>query len=556
MDEITKTNIAQALWLEQYDEAKIPPDILAKIKSEKNSGHSFAKRLSDRFQGLIDLPMSYVASRTDRYIGILADIVLAGERSPQQCYASALLMGPENVQGYAPLSLDPAFTWPAIDAPQWQNQTGWHFFVGNFSDADGKYYSVQLMFWQYSLLPPPMATALGLSDVESQTLELHLAISDAASNQHYRANTVLVAGTTGLFEFAADPFRFTLGKNVIEALGDSENLFPCRLRAQGWDMGKTSDGAIAIDIALQNEKFYFLEGEDGCAPSVDGVGTLYYSASRLRLVPDRESTITIAGKTITLADGDMWFDHQWGTGFMPGGGCEHPVMRAVANLSTPAPGGWDWFMFQFHPDKQVEDGGWVEMTLSALHTNANLAYYGQTGPTSPGVMTASCVGKFIDSANIAHDVTGTMQVTKWLKSETSPNPSVYPSTDTWYPNEYSFTIDAGLPEPFRQFTVKPIVTKSQTGFFGNGLQYTEGGGIVLDSSEAEIGRCFCEGTNYANSSANILTLAGLPGAATSLLKPPKVGIFLYLASLVYTVLHLSTLKQILGQAKGLGSAKK
>ena len=32
IDDLTKKNIAQALWMEKYDESKIPADILKKIK--------------------------------------------------------------------------------------------------------------------------------------------------------------------------------------------------------------------------------------------------------------------------------------------------------------------------------------------------------------------------------------------------------------------------------------------------------------------------------------------------------------------------------------------
>lgn len=109
---------------------------------------------------------------------------------------------------------------------------GWHFFVGNFTDDSGQHDSVEPMYWQYALLPP-LAAELGLSDIENQSLGMHQGICDPQSGKQYRANTVIVASTTGPVEVQDSSFVYRLGRNTIEGLGDDGALFPVRLQARG-----------------------------------------------------------------------------------------------------------------------------------------------------------------------------------------------------------------------------------------------------------------------------------------------------------------------------------
>ncbi|MGE0079149.1 MAG: lipocalin-like domain-containing protein [Bacteroidales bacterium] len=559
IDALTKQNIAQALWMQEYDETKIDSAILEKIKSAKNSNIQYATRFKKRIMEMMQNQLSFVTSRKDRYKVIMAN---ADSLSPQACYASNLFLGPESVTGYEPISLNPEFSQPSIDAPQLDYQVGWHFFVGNFTDEENNHYSVELMFWQYALLPPKFAKNLGLSDIENQTLEMHLAICDPQSQKQYRATTSVVAGTTGLVSFDAKPYSYKMGKNSIQGQNANGDLFPVTLTARGYDMSDESNvQEIEIDISLDDVKGIFMEGDEGCSPSIDGVGTLYYSSSLLKLQNDSHSTITINGKSIKLKDGSMWYDHQWGTGFMPSGAPRSAVMRAAQNIEKAAPGGWDWFMFQFHSNPAIAGGEEVQITLSALHTNDNIEFYYQTGPTPPGTMTAKCAGKYIGpvaSTDVQSPVptlpvTGQMEVTKWVKVDFSPNSKVYPPTDTWYPAEYSFTLTGDIPAELKTFKVTPLIASGQIGFFGTGLQYTEGGTVITDANGKELGRGFAEGTNWANCNKGIVALAGLPVTPETLgfLTPPSVGYFMKFLSFIEMWLHKKELETIMAESKGM-----
>ena len=552
MNPITLQNIAQALWMKEYDAAKIPPDLLARIEGAANSEAAYAQRFLLRLKQLEENQLTFVQGRAERYALLRQHLQQTGAMSPREFYASCLFLGPESNTGYAPVPLDPQFTFPQIDLPQLQYQLGWHFFVGNFTDGGGRHYSVELMFWQYALLPPPLAAELGLSEIENQSLEMHLAICDPQAGVQYRANTVVVAGTTGLVEVAANPFAFRIGRNAIEGLDAGGGLFPVRLQARGWDMGKPVDVEFGIDISLDNPKGYFMQGDAGCSPSIDGLGTLYYSASLLKLRPGAANVISIDGKRIELTDGSMWYDHQWTAGFMPKGAAQHAVLRAASNLAPAPPGGWDWFEVQFQAGL-APDLPEVQMTISALHSLDNERFYWQTGPVAPGPMTARFNGKYIDAANVTTDLTGTMTVTAWVKDETSPNPAVYPATDTWYPAHYHFAIVETLPQRLKAFTLEPLIATGQSGFFGTGLQYTEGGAIARDLDGVEIGRGFAEGTNWAHTADTVVRAAGLaPGEQTrALLDPVPASSQLLAESAAYVKANAQELQAILDAARGM-----
>ncbi len=553
MDPLTLQGIAQALWMKDYDPARIPPEISKRIDSAPNSERSYAERFLARLDQLEANPLSLAPSFKERYALLRSHVKAGMAMSPRQFYASCLFLGLESNVGYEPIPLDPKFTFPSTDLPQLKKQLGWHFFVGNFTDADKNHYSVLLMFWQYALLPPPLAKTLGLSDVDNQSIEMHLAICDPQNAVQYRADTVVVAGTTGLIDVVEKPYAFRLGKNAIEGLSENGELFPARLRGLGWDRGKSPNVEFAIDLTVDDPKGYFMQGDGGCSPSVDGLGTLYYSASRLQLRDGAESTITIDGRRIALTGGRMWYDHQWTTGFWPSGSPQHAVLRAAKNLAAPAPAGWDWFEIQFHANAAIGLPEEAQLTFAALHTQANQGFYGQTGDAPPGRMTAAFKGKFIDARNQARDITGTMIVTDWVRIKSSPNPAIYPVTRTWYPAGYLFSVDQAVPEPLKEFTLSPLIASGQTGFFGPGLEYTEGGAIARNPQGLEIGRGFAEGTGWAKQAEAVVSMAGLPvnDQTLALLTPAPASWLLRLASAAYAWFAQAKLKEIMAAAKGL-----
>ena len=51
----TRDDIAEALWLENFDAAQIPPDILEKLVSDKNSSKAFGERMQARLRDWVGI---------------------------------------------------------------------------------------------------------------------------------------------------------------------------------------------------------------------------------------------------------------------------------------------------------------------------------------------------------------------------------------------------------------------------------------------------------------------------------------------------------------------
>jgi len=221
------------------------------------------------------------------------------------------------------------------------------------------------------------------------------------------------------------------------------------------------------------------------------------------------------------------------------------VLRAASNLAPATPGGWDWFMAQFADGRQL--------TFAAPHTLENRAFYNQTGPMPPGTMTATVAGKLMDRDGSVRDATGELVVDAWIKSEDSPAPDQYWPTNTWYPNRWTFSLGSDLPVEVRTFSMTPIVQTGQSGFFASGNQYSEGAVELHDADGAVVGRGFAESVAYADSTRNILALAGLPVDAemVALFQSAAPSAALATESAAYVSGHKDALTEALGVCLGL-----
>ncbi len=495
LDAETADNIARALWTEKFDPSTLEPRTAEFLNSAKNSNAAFGERMRGYLQDLIKRSISFVPSFRERYEFFTEHCTTL---SAHQAYVMSNLLGSDTVEGYQLLGETAGLQFPRDHRVSLTHQVGWHFFVGTAQGTNGKTYGIELMFWQWALLPPPVAARFGLSEIENQVMELHLAVTEEGF-RHYRAAPLLIAGTTGLIDVRDNPFRWRIGKNSIEALREGD-LFPLRLQAKGWDRGTGDHAAIAIDLTFSSGKGILLQGGEGCAPCCAGIGTLYYSIPGLVLATG--SSIEINGNSIDLMSGSFWMDHQWGTGFLPSGAPMNAPLRAASLLATPSPGGWDSYPMQFDDN--------YEITVAAMHAAANSAFYFQTGPNAPGVMTVPVAGKMMDPQAVTHDIKGILRVTDWVRA-TNSNDAAYPPSGTWYPNRWEFTFGDPAPPHLRNVVMTPLVAGGQMGYFANGAEYLEGATELSTPEGRQIGTSFAEATNYANTRAFQATLAGLPG---------------------------------------------
>jgi len=536
LDPETKDAVSRALWTTNITADQIPPDILAQVIGPKNSNAAFGARIGARILELLAQPTSFVQSYAPRYEKLAT---VAQSLTAHQAYLVSNLIGPEGSRGYSILPDAADFQFPQRNAIDLHSMIGWYFFVGSAVAEDGQEYGIELMFFRGALTPPHLAAPFQISDTENQMVELHFAIAKAGE-RHYQAKPILVAGTTGLLTFESDKLGATMGKNRITS-ADGDSIYPIRLEAWGQDDGAIDPVQFSIDLTFSSGKGYLLQGADGCSPCCDGVGTLYYSIPGL-VLDGTASSLTIDGTTVTLQEGTFWFDHQWG---MLAATPQSEIVRAVTNLTPAAPAGWDWFQAQFHGNRQI--------TAYALHTNDYLPFYHQTGANPPGTMNVTLTAKYMDPDAVTHSIEGQLSITDWILSVDTPAPAVYPPTYTWYPNKWEFVFGDDVPEDIRTFTMQPIVSTGQSGFFAGGAQYSEGAVYLLGPAGEDLGRGFAESVGYAQTLPNVLRLVGIDATAENMAlfggNPPQPG--LVLASQAYVLLDQQALSDALATCIGL-----
>jgi hypothetical protein len=535
MDDLTKRHIANALWLDSYDESKIPAELLKTITSQKNSNQANGERMRDYLDWLIKHPQSHNPSYKKRYRMLKKH---TQDLSPLQAYImTAKFLGLNATLGYEGMKPNAKLEFMRDHGIKPDVQVEWHFFVGSAWGENGKEYGIECMFFRYTLFPPELAKKYGLGPKENTVIELQLGVSEAGKT-HYQADPVLIAGTSGLIDWTADPFSVSFGKNKISS-SKKGSLWPLSIQAMGFEQNPQSPVRLEIDLTFDSGKGYLLQGDEGITPYVDGWGTLYYSIPNLMLKSG--STLKINDESIKLKKGTFWFDHQWG--FLTGNS-QSEAIRASANMTKPGPAGWDWYMAQFDGDRQI--------TMFAPHSKAYEDFYFQTGSNPPRNMNIGVVGKYMDEHKKLTKVSGQLSITGWTKAERTPNPDLYPSTHTWFPNKWEFKFDDVLPEELRQFSMTSIVDGGQTNFFANTSQYNEGAVYLKDAKGNDIGRGFAEAVQYANTIPASYAVTGVNSPSEQkLLANNGDNLFGRLSSLFYVLTHQKQLKSILAQARGL-----
>jgi hypothetical protein len=312
----------------------------------------------------------------------------------------------------------------------------------------------------------------------------------------------------------------------------ANDFFPMRVRAKGWDKGKSPPVEMELEFLFTSGKGILLQGKDGVL-SIGGIGTPYYSIPNLVLDP-AASFIKLNGEMMQLREGQFWFDHQWGVIGAP----RAEVLRAAQNLAPAGPGGWDWFEMQFDGDRQI--------TVVGMHNHDHLPFYFQESPTPPGAMSISVTGKYMAENKQTFEVKGTLLVTDWVKSDATPDPSQYWGTSTWYPHRWEFQFDAPVPEELQNIILVPLNPKGSLLAWNTGAQYQEAPVHILNREGEKIGRGFAEAVLYANTNKNRLALAGLPQTPEmlALLQAPQPTSFSKISSALYTMTHQEDLKRV------------
>ena len=467
----------------------------------------YGKLMGARLDDLIEHPDTFTPDYADRYRFLREH---CGNLSAHGAYAMNQLLGRDASRGYTELPKVPDLQFPAAHVPDLGYQMGWHFIVGTARATDGREFGVQFMPFTASILPAALRDSFGMTAIQNQIMEVHLAISPKGGH-HHRGIPTVVSGLAGDIELVEKPFTYRAGETTMSSSNPDGELLPLHIIGRSWDLSGPEPIELGVDFTFTEAKPPFLQGNAGAAPSLAGVGTLYYSIPFMT-IGGEGNTLQLGSEVVAIESGEFWLDHQWGTGLVTcnifAGNPRSDAVRAATALVPSGPGGWDWFMAMFE--------GNYQLTLATLHGADDPAHFDHTGEDEPTPMEIPVFGSWIDPAGERHTVLGSLVMDAWVRAEHSPDPAVYPVTRIWYPNRWNFTLSDDAPEIMRTFTMSPIVEGGQAGFFAPGVQYSEGA-VTLTGPTGIVGHGFAESVGYnLDYAAAVMTIAGLPVTPESL----------------------------------------
>jgi len=386
-----------------------------------------------------------------------------------QCYALPNFMGQDYFHGYMDMNTYDTLIFPRDHRAQLDFQFGWYFWSGNFLDTNGNEVDIVVVFFRRALYPPRIADKLGLSALENQLVQTVVAVNYADQNLHITGSNPIITGTSGEITYGVEPFVAKIGLNSAVSL-QKEEMFPMKIEVND------PVGELSIDLNLTESKPILLQGDNGKEPSIFGLGTWYYSFPNIKTT----GRVTYKGESRYLA-GKMWMDHQWLAGISPTGYPKNILIQAIANIreglsgETPKSFGWDW------SDVQFDDN--TEVTFASPHSDktADLKNKGEDPPDSA---TRAISGKYIDEDGNSENITGTVTITKWMRS---------PRSLAWYPNGWEVKI------PVKNLAFTMASTVDDQFIYSAASEIREGGVIVKGIKDGKeiLGYGFGEGVNYA-----------------------------------------------------------
>ncbi len=386
-----------------------------------------------------------------------------------QCYVLPNFMGQDYFHGYSDMNTNDTLIFPRDHKAQLDFQFGWYFWSGNFLDTNGNEIDIVVVFFRRALYPPRIADKLGLSALDNQLVQTVVAVNYADQNLHITGSNPIFSGTGGEITYGIEPFIARIGMNSAVSL-QKERVFPMRIAVND------PVRELSIDLNLAESKPLLLQGDNGKIPSIFGLGTWYYSFPNIKTT----GTVTFQGETRHLT-GKMWMDHQWLAGISPTGYPKNILVQAIENIreglsgETPKSFGWDW------SDVQFDDN--TEVTFASPHSDKT-ADLKNKGEDPPDPVTRTISGKYIDEAGKGENITGTVTITKWMRS---------PRSKAWYPNGW----EVNIPDKKLEFTMASTVDDQF--IYSAASEIREGGVIAKGTKEGKeiSGYGFGEGVNYS-----------------------------------------------------------
>lgn len=310
------------------------------------------------------------------------------------------VLGGAETAGYARVTGEREFIFPADHGPHPDFKTEWWYLTGNIESLDGSRFGYQLTVFRSATAPSEAASAkLDSEFATRQYYMAHVALTDVSGNRYF-SDEKLSRGSVDIAGATATPFRAWVENWSIEGQ-PSEACEGCMvLRADV----ETDDFTFSFQLkpvkplTLQGQRGYSKKTSDGKNASH------YFSMTRLATT----GFVRIADDRYEV-QGTSWYDREWST----------------SSLGSDQ-AGWDWFSFQ------LDDG--TDLMLYRMRTHA-----GDTDPASAGTI----VPEGGESQSLGAQEFELKEVTTWTSRDTGAT--------------YPLVWQIRVPSEELQLTVKPLV---------------------------------------------------------------------------------------------------
>jgi hypothetical protein len=349
--------------------------------------------LAAYYRFLVKNPVSLVPYNP-KALNQLATIVGDSSNPPSASglYAATGLAGPQSSQGWATVQPGP-FQFPQEHGPHWGIRNEWYYLACNLTYTLGDT-PPQNMFLLLAIIrrgTVPQSFGQGATSNQLQivaceaTIEIpgsgtpYISVATAFDGMDPNASIQLQA-PSGSQPFIWSAFGQSGQQGQLFGLSSTQNsdMFPmnCGITFMNGSL------PVQVQLSLQapSTPQFFLQGQQGCAPCIDGLGYRYYSWPALTV----SGTVQV-GAVKYACKGQGWLDHQWGSRMQPLGYVDNLYLRALSILSgsypkTLAPQ-WDWFFVHL-------SNGW-HITTAVLPSQG---FHNGTGPVPLTNTTVIVVG--------------------------------------------------------------------------------------------------------------------------------------------------------------------
>jgi len=329
---------------------------------------------------------------------------LESDVSARGLFSAIGLAGPQSSQGWESVAPGP-FQFPQDHGPHWGIRNEWYYLACNLTYNKNQSLYLLLAIIRRGIHPKVLTPQAQVVACEA-TLEFPGAnvpyiTSSAAFDGSKTASEVLLSAPSADSPFQWSAFDGSQLFGLVSDAGDGA-MFPMRC---GINFVSSDNTAVQCMLTLNSPTTpaYFLQGDNGCAPCLDGLGYRYYSWPALQV-----SGSVQLGTTSYQVSGQGWLDHQWGSRMQPLGYVDNIYLRALGILGSTYPKTlvpqWDWFFMHLS---------------NGLHiTTAVLPSQGFLNPPGPVPLTNTTIIAVDDNNKLTYETfpgNGTVTYKNWMQ---------------------------------------------------------------------------------------------------------------------------------------------